>query len=77
MNDSKLSGGTLTPAYGRDYKSRAEVVASLNEGHDFNYRSYNGDGYVSVRDLADGSIQVRNANLRKVWVINITSGKAK
>jgi hypothetical protein len=25
----------LTPAYGRDYKSRSEVVAAFNEGKDF------------------------------------------
>lgn len=77
MNDSKLSGGTLLPAMGRDYKNRASIVADLNDGKDFLYVSYNGDGYCSIRDLANGSFQVRDRSKRKVWSITITNGVAK
>jgi hypothetical protein len=73
----KLSGGTLMPAYGRDYNKRADIVADLNAGMDFKYQSFNGDGYCSIRDLADGQFQVRNANARKLWTVNIKSGVAK
>ena len=73
----KLSGGTLMPAYGRDYKNRAQIVEALNKGVDFMYHSFNGDGYCSIRDLADGQFQVRDASARKVWVINVRSGVAK
>jgi len=72
----KLSGGTLSPAYGRDYKNRLSVVTDLNAGKDFMMNTYNGSGYCSVRDLADGTVQVRNQSLRNVWVINIKNGIA-
>jgi hypothetical protein len=72
----KLTGGTLSPAYGRDYKNRMSVVQDLNTGKDFMMQTYNGRGYCSVRDLADGSFQVRNKSLAKVWVIKINSGVA-
>lgn len=72
-----ITGGTLTPAYGRDYKAKAAIVEDLNKGIDFTINTYQGSGYCSVRDLADGDYQVRNANHRKVWVINIKSGVAK
>lgn len=68
---------TLTPAYGRDYTKRAAIVDDLNKGVDFVMNSMQGSGYCSLRDLPDGQIQVRNANYRKVWVINIKSGVAK
>ena len=72
---------TLTPAYGRDYKSRAQVVTDLNEGKDFIMNTFYGDGYgggyCSIRDLKDGQIQARDKSLRKLWTINIQDGKAK
>lgn len=68
---------TLTPAYGRDYKSRAQVIESLNKGDDFMANDYNRSGYCSVRDLPDGQHQVRDKSLRKVWVVNINGGVAK
>lgn len=73
---NKLTGGTLVPAYGRDYKSRAEVVLALNSGADFTIQTYNGSGYVSITDL-DGQFQARDKSLRKLWVIKIADGIAK
>jgi hypothetical protein len=68
---------TLTPAYGRDYKNRASIVKDLNEGLDFVMQDIRYSGYCSVRDLPDGQHNVRNASLRKVWVINVNGGVAK
>lgn len=71
-----LNGGTLTPAYGRDYKNKAAIIEDLNKGVDFVFNGISGSGYCSIRDLADGNYQVKNANHRKVWVINVSSGVA-
>lgn len=72
----KLSGGTLIPAFGKDYKSRAEVILALNAGTDFTIQTYNFSGYCSIEDLA-GHFQVRDKSLRKCWVVFIENGKAK
>ena len=73
----KITGGTLSPAYGRDYSNRQSIVVDLNKGVDFRIQSYNLDTYCSIRDLADGQFQVRDRSQRKVWTINIKSGVAK
>jgi len=72
----KLTGGTLTPAYGRDYKNRASVILDLNANKDFTMNTYNGSGYCSLEDLADGSFQVRDKSQAKVWVVKIKNGIA-
>ena len=72
----KLTGGTLTPAYGRDYKNRQQVVDSLNRREDFTINYYNAQGYCSIRDL-EGSFQVRDRSMRKVWTVSIKQGVAK
>lgn len=68
---------TLTPAFGRDYKSKKEILESLNKGEDFILNAYNGHGYCSVRDLPNGYVQVRNANHQKVWSVTVQNGIAK
>lgn len=73
----KISGGTLTPAYGREYTKRATIIEDLNKGQDFVWNSYNGSGYCSIRDLADGQYQVRYHQNRKVVVVNVKDGVAK
>lgn len=72
-----LTGGTLTPAMGRDYKSKGQVIADLNAGLDFTYNSYNGSGYVSIADLDTGTFQVRDRSCRKLWVVSIRDHVAK
>ena len=43
---------TLTPAYGRDYKSKKEVQADLDAGKDFKVASmFNGGGYINKADM--------------------------
>ena len=73
----KLTGVTLTPAYGRDYKSKKEVIAALNEPQDFVAHHYTGGtGYCSVADLADGTVNVRIKKMTHVVVIKIKGGVA-
>jgi len=71
-----LTGGTLTPAYGKDYSKRSEIVEDLNAGKDFVMNTYNFTGYCSIRDLADGQFQVRYHH-NKLVVVNIKNGVAK
>jgi hypothetical protein len=63
-----LNGATLTPAYGRDYKSRAEVISAFEAGKDFNLASlFHGSGYVSRTDFQPGDrVTLRYGQLRKV-----------
>ncbi len=42
--------GTLTPSYGRDYKSKAVALADWNAGKDFMLNTFNGSGLCSRRD---------------------------
>lgn len=64
----------LIPAYGRDYKSKASVLADWEDGKDF--RLVPEGCYVSKRDLSEGSpcpefsgIIFRYAKLRKSFVV--------
>lgn len=63
---------TLTPAYGRDYKSKKACIEALEEGKDFVYNDVGSpwDGKMcSVRDFPkDTQLQVRYGNLRKVLI---------
>ncbi len=76
MIQGKLSGMTLTPAYGRDYKSKAEILAALNKPEDFMANHFTGCAYCSVEDLADGEHMVRYKGLRNVAVVVVKGGKA-
>jgi hypothetical protein len=67
---------TLTPAYGRDYKSKAAVEADIRAGKDFVFNAYGdpGDGrYCNLQDLQGKykSVNVRYAKLTKVAVITL------
>ena len=64
---------TVTPAYGRDYKSAAAAILDFKQGKDFDYQGFDGRGYCSVRDFKCGDkINIRYGNLRKVTVYNVT-----
>lgn len=63
---------TVTPAYGRDYRSKAEAIAAFESGADFVLQSYNGSGYVSRADFAPGATaNIRYSQLRKVAVYKV------
>jgi hypothetical protein len=68
---------TLTPAYGRDYKNRAQIIADLNAGKDFMAHSYDGSGYINLPQMDDGQYQVRDASQRKLWIVNVKNHVAK
>tara|TARA_R110000824_G_scaffold44703_25_gene129920 strand:- start:494 stop:706 length:213 start_codon:yes stop_codon:yes gene_type:complete len=64
---------SLTPAYGRDYKSRSEVSEAWHKGQDFiiNEIGNRWDGKpMNINQTAPGdSFEVRYSNLRKVAVV--------
>lgn len=56
---------TLTPAYGREYKSKKEVEAALSEGKDFILQP---EGqYINYEQLPSGFHQVRYKRLTQVY----------
>jgi hypothetical protein len=67
--------GTLTPAYGRDYRSKAAVEAALLAGHDFVLNmGPRGSGYANLETLQRMGVQrinVRYGKLRKVAVLDV------
>jgi hypothetical protein len=42
---------TITPAYGRDYKSRTALLTDWRAGKDFMASDIHNQGYCSIRDL--------------------------
>ena len=56
----------LTPAYGRDYKSKAEVLAAWQARKDFILATTG--QYCSIRDLKDlpNQVWIRYRNLRMI-----------
>ena len=62
---------TLTPAYGKDYKSKKAVVEALESGADFiiNELGHRYDGKpCHASDLAGETVKVRYGGLRKVFI---------
>lgn len=64
---------TLTPAYGRDYRSKAAVLEAWQAGTDFVIASFGPDSgrYVNCDDLAGkpATLDIRYGELRKIIVI--------
>ena len=56
----------LSPAYGRDYKSKAELLKDWNEGKDF--KTVDGR-YTSCRDFIGKEVTIRYNKMRKVLII--------
>lgn len=71
---------TLTPAYGRDYKSKKEIMADIAAGKDFIYNDFSSPHngrYCSPLTDCQGVVMVRYAKLTKVITVRIQGGKAK
>lgn len=64
---------TLTPAYGRDYKSKKAVEADFRAGKDFVGNAYDGSsGYMSISDFTKGeSVTIRYKRNRSVCIIKV------
>jgi hypothetical protein len=61
---------SAVPAYGRDYKSKAAVMADWNAGKDFLTQDMMLSGYVNKDDKPDGvTLNIRYKNLTQVAVI--------
>ena len=68
----ELGQGVLTPAYGRDYKSKAEVERDFLDGKDFVFNHFLGQTYCSIRDCQTGMrIKFRYNKERKVTFITV------
>lgn len=68
---------TLVPAYGRDYKSKKEVLADWESGKDFRMEGMYGSGYVSkdglplLKDAGFTHLHFRYRRLEQVAVVPI------
>lgn len=65
---------TLTPAYGRDYKSKKEALEDFNNEKDFVYNSFNRQTYCTKKDLIEGgetSVQIRFKKLTQVIIVKL------
>jgi hypothetical protein len=56
----------LSPAYGRDYKSKAAVLEDWHNGKDF--KTCSGQ-YCSRRDFIGKEVTIRYSSMRKVLII--------
>lgn len=69
---------TLTPAYGRDYTSKAKAVADFEANRDFILNSFGDrwDGKPINKTQCQGSgfnrVQIRYKKLRSVCVVEVT-----
>lgn len=63
----------LSPAYGRDYKSKAAVEADFRAGKDFKIHTIgSGSTYCSIRDFQKGhQIELRYNRMQSVHCITV------
>lgn len=63
---------TLTPAYGRDYKSKAQVEADFNSDKDFiEAQSGRSINKTQIIQMGLREVNIRYKNLRNVLVLKI------
>ena len=61
---------TLTPAYGRDYKNKASILADWNDGKDFVLEPEG--AYINKEQVKKGvTVNIRYAQLRKVLPVKV------
>jgi hypothetical protein len=66
---------TLVPAYGRDYKSKKELLADFAANKDFHLQTYNGSTYVNreqVEQLKEREVMVRYSKCTKVTILKFS-----
>lgn len=72
MTTNKLRGGSLTPAYGRDYKSAKAATADFLAGKDFVHNDHTGSGYANIDDYEPGcTVRLRYNHIRDVTVVKV------
>ena len=60
---------TLTPAYGRDYKSKALAIKDFDAGKDFVANTYNHEGYITKSELLEMNIHEVNIRYKKLTMV--------
>ena len=71
---NKLLSGSVSPAYGRDYKSADAAKDAFLGGKNFELNSLHGGGgrYCSVEDFQPGgTVSVRYAKLTKQVIVTV------
>jgi hypothetical protein len=69
---------TLTPAYGRDYKSKKEIQADLDADKDFEIADVFGGNAgrkvnkTQLKELGIAAVNVRYAKLTKVTILKVS-----
>lgn len=66
----------LTPAYGRDYRSKKAAVLDLESNKDFvieNFDSPDCGRYVNAEQITGQRVQLRFDRLRKVAIVTVPS----
>ena len=69
---------TVSNAYGRDFKSKKEILEHYNSNKNFQNLGISSGAYVNKKDAKRfkvGFLNVRYSNLRKVAVINVNKDK--
>lgn len=65
---------TLVPAYGRDYKSKKEVLAAWEAGKDFTVAGIGGSGAINLEDARTaglGQVTIRYKRLTMACIIRV------
>lgn len=75
-----MNSASVVPAYGRDYKSKKEVLADFLAGKDFRLETFNQSFYFNIQDLdlpewKFSHLQFRFKKLQNVCVFNVTTRK--
>ncbi len=68
---------TVSNAYGRDFKSKREILEHYNSNKDFQNLGYANSVIVNKQDAERykvGYLRVRYNNLMKIAVINVSKG---
>jgi hypothetical protein len=71
-----ITEGTLTPAYGKNYKTDLEAQAAFLSGTDFKWNHPTGGTYCSIRDFHPGDqAKIRYNNNKSVTHVTVPNEK--
>lgn len=62
----------LVPAYGRDYKNKAEVLKDFDAQKDFILQNFNGSTFINKQQIKEGTkVQIRYKKLQSVMIVEV------
>lgn len=70
--------GTLSPSYGRDYKSKKQLLEDFNNNKDFVNNTPTGTNYINKEDIINSgvtTVTIRYGKLTKVTVVKYNKNK--